>query len=147
MMNEYSAISPSMNDQWSGKTLFSARRSGLAPVSRSSAQLAARPVLVALVIVRTLPEGRADGLAEIALGYKVPFLVHVDVEQREGTRRGPEDRLGVPRHVELRLVARAQDVVGLVLVQRDRAADVRADLRERHVRAEHDALAVGVSRL
>src|SRR6266542_1580985 len=127
MMNEYSAISPSMNDQWSGKTLFSARRSGLAPVSRSSAQLAARstgllpaldraarPVLVALVIVRTLPEGRADGLAEIALGYKVPFLVHVDVEQRKGTRRGPEDRLGVPRPVRPRPGGPGPGVGGLV---------------------------------
>ena len=29
-MNEYSAISPSRNDQWSGKTLLSSRRSGVA---------------------------------------------------------------------------------------------------------------------
>ena len=30
-MNEYSAASPSMNDQWLGKTLFSAVRIGRAP--------------------------------------------------------------------------------------------------------------------
>ena len=45
-----------------------------------------------------------------------------------------------PRRVELRLVARAQDPAGLLFVQRDGAADVRADLRVRVVVAELEAL-------
>ncbi len=36
-MNEYSAASPSMNDQWLGKTLFSCVRSGRAAWYRRSA--------------------------------------------------------------------------------------------------------------
>lgn len=38
MMNEYSVISPSMNDQWSGKTLLNCRLANLAMPSRSSSQ-------------------------------------------------------------------------------------------------------------
>ena len=39
MMNENSAISPSRNDQWSGKTLLSSPRSGVAAWKRSSRPL------------------------------------------------------------------------------------------------------------
>ncbi len=35
-MKQYRAISPSMNDQWSGKTLLSDRRANVAAPSRSS---------------------------------------------------------------------------------------------------------------
>src|SRR4051794_31904598 len=38
-MNENSAISPSRNDQWSGNTLFSSPRSGVAAWKRSSTPL------------------------------------------------------------------------------------------------------------
>jgi hypothetical protein len=36
MIRLYMAISPSMNDQWSGKTLFSPQRVALATPTRSS---------------------------------------------------------------------------------------------------------------
>ncbi len=48
------------------------------------------------------------------------------LRQRTGGRA--EDDGCAVGHVELRLVARAQQVVGLLLVQGDGAADVRADL-------------------
>ena len=51
-----------------------------------------------------------------------------------------EDRERSLVDVELRLVARAQHPAGLLLVQRDRAADVGADLRVGVVVAELEAL-------
>ncbi len=42
----HSAISPSMNDQWSGKTLRRFFRISVARPSRSSAQVAAAPALL-----------------------------------------------------------------------------------------------------
>ena len=52
MTNEYIAISPIMNDQWSGKTLFSPRRTGPAMVNRESTQSAtlSAGLLVAAVV-------------------------------------------------------------------------------------------------
>src|ERR1700712_4614224 len=87
------AISPSMKDQWSGKTLrrfFFARP---ARPRRSSAQVAAAPALDGLdafaavvplleatplleLIVVTLPEARTNRLREVAGCYQVPLLVH-----------------------------------------------------------------------
>ena len=46
----------------------------------------------------------------------------------QGTGGGAEDHLAVVGQVERRLVARAEQVVGLLLPQGDRAADVGADL-------------------
>ena len=43
--NEYSAISPSMNDQWSGKILSKKTRPPLATPSRSSSSLTTLPTL------------------------------------------------------------------------------------------------------
>src|SRR3982751_6337128 len=76
------AISPSMNDQWSGKTLRRFFFAAPARPSRSSAQVAAAPTFEGLPafaaclpfelamsdIVRspTFPEARADWLGEIA---------------------------------------------------------------------------------
>ena len=47
----HSAISPSMNDQWSGKTLRRFFRINVASPSRSSAQVAAAPALLGLEAV------------------------------------------------------------------------------------------------
>src|SRR3954447_8670237 len=98
----HSAISPSMNDQWSGKTF---RRFFLAIVarpSRSSAHSATPPIgllrdavaagvfVVATLLVSmlmrysfararlgvALPEAGSDGFEEVALGHEVPLVVH-----------------------------------------------------------------------
>ncbi len=66
MMNEYSAISPSRNDQWSGKTLLSSRRSGVAAWNRSSscspvaAGSLARSILRRRLDVCSLIHGRSQ---------------------------------------------------------------------------------------
>ena len=65
---------------------------------------------------------------EVALGDDVALGINGDRQLRQRTRRWPEDHLsGVPE-VEGGLVARAQQVVGLLLPEADRAADVGADL-------------------
>ena len=75
-----------------------------------------------------LPEARTDGFGEVAACDEVALSVDGDRQLRQGTGGGPEDDRGAVRDVELRLVARAQEVVRLLLVQCDGAADVRADL-------------------
>src|SRR5687768_3547221 len=86
------AISPSMNDQWSGKTLRRFFLLKVARPSRSSAQVAAAPTLegflalaaflplvfAMLDIVRspTFPEARADWLGEVAGCDQVALVVH-----------------------------------------------------------------------
>ena len=57
--------------------------------------------------------------------------VDLERELRERSCRRPEDGLGAVEHVERRLVARAQQLMRARLVQPDRAAGVRADLRVR----------------
>src|SRR3954447_7830622 len=150
----HSAISPSMNDQWSGKTL---RRFFLARVAsprRSSAHSATAPtglgfeaVAAVLFVVATLlvsmlmsgslarallgvalPVARSDRFLEVALRHEVALVVHHQRQLGERPAGGPEDVLRRVGQVERRLVARAEQVVGLLLVQRDRAADVGADL-------------------
>src|SRR5215204_5321469 len=76
----------------------------------------------------TLPETRTDGFGEVALRDEVALVVDGDGQLRERSGRRPEDHLAVVRHVELRLVAGAEQVVGVLLVQRNRAADMGADL-------------------
>ena len=92
MTKLHSAISPSMNDQWSGKTLRMFFFATVARPRRSSAQVAAWPTLegflalaafLALVlamadIVRspTFPEARADWLGEVAGCDQVALVVH-----------------------------------------------------------------------
>src|SRR6476619_3971704 len=98
----HSAISPSMNDQWSGKTLricFLARPAS--PV-RSSAQVATPamglalgalaaflPLVVAVLICSspTFPVAGADRLGEVALGHQVAVAVHRDGQLGERTSR------------------------------------------------------------
>src|SRR5664279_1638767 len=76
-----------------------------------------------------LPEARADGLMEVALRDEVALGIDGDRQLRQGTLGRAEDDLRLVRDVELRLVAGAEQMVGLLLVQRNGAADVRADLR------------------
>src|SRR3954453_12916718 len=136
------AISPSMKDQWSGKTLRTCFLASVARPTRSSTQLAAPPirfgfsglaavralVVAGLISSPTFPVARADRLVEVMLGDEVALAVHHDRELRERTGRRSEYHLTVVRQVEGRLVTRAQQVVRLLLPQRDRAPDVGADL-------------------
>src|SRR5438094_68842 len=132
MMKLYSAISPSMNDQWSGKTLFSDRRAKLAAPSRSSNQLNSRRITASppsLLSRRPVPEARSHRLREVAGGSEESRAVRVDVQLRQGPGRGAEHHLGAVQHVEGRLMARALQLVEGREVQAHRAASVRADLR------------------
>src|SRR5690606_9734885 len=85
---------------------------------------------------RTLPEARADGLLEVAARDQVAFLVDGDGQLRQRTLGGAEHDGCLTCDVELRLVAGAQQVMGVLLIERDRAPDVRADLRVRDDPAE-----------
>ena len=76
----------------------------------------------------TLPEARADRFLERSGRDEVALVVDGDLQLRQRALGRAEDHLGVLRHVEGRLVARAEQVVRLLLVQADRAADVGADL-------------------
>src|SRR6187551_658130 len=97
-----SAISPSMKDQWSGKTLRRFFLARVARPSRSSAHSAAAPTrlgfeavaavefVVATLLVSmlmsysfarallgvALPVAGSDGFLEVALGHEVPLFVH-----------------------------------------------------------------------
>ena len=159
MMKLHSAISPSMNDQWSGKTLRicffmavarpvrsssvgrdGADRVGLGRLGRRVALVVATLLVSMLFAPRpgraprlhvgvvALPEAWPDGFGEVALRHEVPLVVHLDGQLREVAGGRAEDDLAVVGEVEGRLVARAEQVVGGPLVQRDRAAHVRADL-------------------
>src|SRR3954470_21963584 len=75
-----------------------------------------------------LPEARSDGLVEVALRDEVALGIDGDRQLRPRSLGRAEDDLCLVRDVELRLMARAQQVVGLLLVERDGAADVGADL-------------------
>src|SRR6185437_16032124 len=75
-----------------------------------------------------LPEARAYRLGEVTACDEVTLGVDCDRQLGQRTLGRPEDHFGLVRDVELRLVARAQQVVGLLLVQCNRAADVGADL-------------------
>src|SRR3954452_4714091 len=80
----HSAISPSMNDQWSGKTLRICFLASPAMPVRSSAHVATAPTrerlaglaaTLALVLISTsFPEARAHRLGEVAGGDQVPLV-------------------------------------------------------------------------
>src|SRR5699024_10716835 len=90
----HSAISPSMNDQWSVKTLRMLCLASFPMPSRSSAQFAAPssldfwsgmaardPLLEEVELISrspTFPEARPDRLVEAALRHQVPLRVHLD---------------------------------------------------------------------
>ena len=144
-MNEYSAISPIMNDQWSGKTLFSCVRIGPASCSRSSTHLAglalrrARLVVACAagvaVVVMDAPRSRGRSARGSRCGRRSTAGRHRRSRRPIGSFgrlrvAGPNTGLASCEHLELRLVARAEQARGLLLVQRGRAAGVRADLGE-----------------
>ncbi len=127
MMNEYRAISPSRNDQWSGKTFRSRYADALGPgepVVQPAAD-ALEPALDA--------HDRSQKLGPTAswkslCATRNPCASVVIGSCGSGRVGRPEQDLGAARRVERGLVARAQDVVRGLLVQGGRAAHVRADL-------------------
>ena len=90
------------------------------------------------VVFMAAPRSRgrpAPGSRDVAT--KKPSSSTVERQHRQPPGGRAEDRPGVVEDVELRLVARAEQPVGLLLVQAGRAAGVGADLRVRHVVAPH----------
>src|SRR5699024_4226795 len=161
MTKLYSATSPNMNDQWSGKILRAMNRTKPPPATRWSSQSpptapslytrepspapgAGFRVLGVVVVTGSLVLGRIghglvlvdvaeawrDRLGEVTGGDEVSLVVHLDRQLGERAMRRAGDHLGTVGDVEGGLVARAEHVVGLLLVEGHRAADVRADLRE-----------------
>src|SRR5215211_4415396 len=134
------AISPSRNVQWSGNTLRSARRAKLAVPSRSSRYFRLRSITMLIGAppwgspdssgswLPPIPERRADRLVEVAERHQYALVVDAEGQLRQRPRGRPEERLGAVEHVELRLVAGAQQRVGGRPVQAHRAAGVGADL-------------------
>ena len=120
-------ISPSRNDQWSGKTFRSRTRTPRAPWSRSSSQRAGafkRPFDAHDRSQKLGPTGSWKSLGR----DQEALRVHADRQLRQRPGRRAEDHPRALRRVEGRLMAGAQDVVGGLLVQGGRAAHVRADL-------------------
>src|SRR4051794_18521860 len=145
MTKLHSAISPSMKDQWSGKTLRICFLVAVARPSRSSAHVAAPAALLGLLVVAglvplvevvvligspTFPVARADRFGEALSGDQVALGVDHQRQLRQVSAGRTEDDLAVVGEVEGRLVAGAQQVVRLLLPQGDRTTDVRADLGE-----------------
>src|SRR5690348_15967311 len=136
MTKLHRAISPSMKDQWSGKTLRICFLVAVAIPRRSSAQVATaaagfgfaaaagvEPLVDAAVLIRspTFPVARADRLMEIAGRNQVALFVDGERQLRQVPRSRSEDDLAGVGEVEGGLVARAQQVVRLLLPERDRA--------------------------
>src|SRR5687768_7547858 len=123
------ATSPSMNDQWSGKTLRRFFFISVARPSRSSAHEAAAPARFGLLAVAAevllsatllvsmliggpiysgaralvavaLPVARSDWFEEVALGDQVALVVDHQRKLGEGARGGAEDHLGGVREIE-----------------------------------------------
>src|SRR6478735_4418855 len=108
---DHSAISPSMNDQWSGNTLRRFFRMAVASPSRSSNHPATAPALCgfcavaaferlvsAILLVSTdmsatLPETRPDGLVEPVQGSQVAVAVHRQRELGQWAGGGTEQHL------------------------------------------------------
>src|SRR6476620_629208 len=139
MTKEYSATSPNMNDQWSGKTLRPNSRRIPEPPTRESTKSVIRPVLVlatkagsavdAALLRITLPVTWSYGFMEVAGSDEVALVINCDGQLGERTAGGAEDHLALLREVEGGLMARAQQVVRLLLVESNGAANVGADLR------------------
>ena len=128
-----------MKDQWSGKTLRANSLTATPTPTRWSRKSAALPTASSAWPVPrrwsrgslahfTLPVARADGLDEVVLRDQVALVVNGDGQLRQRPLGRAEDRPCLIGDVERRLVAGAQQVVRLLLVQRHRAADVGADL-------------------
>src|SRR5688500_12266575 len=122
----HSAISPSMNDQWSGNTLRICFLVAAPMPVRSSAQFAAAPPLLGLAGLAALlavlafvlidsasfPEARAHRLVKVAGGAQVARVVQGQRKLRKRPGSRPEYHFTVVSKVERGLVAGAQQVVG-----------------------------------
>ena len=75
-----------------------------------------------------LPESGTDRLVVVALGADESFVVDHERQLRERARSRPEDLPGPVPDVEERLVARAEQLLGLLLVEADRTSCVGAHL-------------------
>src|SRR5215470_19342709 len=75
-----------------------------------------------------LPEAGADRNAVVAGGDQEALRIGADRQLRQRPGRGPKGHLSALGGVERGLVARAEDMVGRLLVQRRRAPYVRAYL-------------------
>src|SRR4051812_26834341 len=87
-----------------------------------------------------LPEVGSDGVLVVGLCHEEALIVHAERQHRQPAAGRSEDRLGVVGEVELRLVARAEQAVRLLLVQAGGAAGVGADLGIRDIVAPHGTL-------
>src|SRR4051812_13097093 len=88
---QYIAISPNMNDQWSGKTLLSAVRVKLVAPSRSSIHRPSRPITPPVLPARPVVALLGRVGAGRPAGRPPPRLAG------PGPRRGrPQDRCGGP---------------------------------------------------
>src|SRR5688500_12047089 len=77
----------------------------------------------------TLPVTWSYGFFEVAGSDQVTLVINCDGQLGERAAGGAEDNLAFLGQVKGRLVARAQQVVRLLLVKGNRATDVGADLR------------------
>src|SRR5688500_5483593 len=114
-----------MNDQWSGKTLFSASSANAPAPSRSSIARAIR------LSTTTAPESGTYRLGKVPEGDEVSLGVDPDRQLWERTRSRATARGGPVEHVEHRLMTGAEQLARFRLVEPDRTSCMRADLRER----------------
>src|SRR6476619_5738788 len=107
----HSAISPSMKDQWSGKTLRICFLAIVARPSRSSAHSATAPTRLGLGAAAALvpllvnggfisgspsfPVAGADWFSEVTLRHQVARTVQHDGQLRQRTGGGTEDHLAI----------------------------------------------------
>src|SRR5689334_12696561 len=117
-----------MKEKWSGKALSRADRAKRAPPSRSSTKRARRRVIMASAVPVAVPVAGTDRLREVAAGPERAGLV--DREGQLGQRAGgrSEHRAGPVQHVEQRLVAGTQQLMGAGVVEPHRATGVGAHL-------------------
>src|SRR5579871_1055283 len=76
------------------------------------------------------PKDRSDWSREVAPRPEEPLLIDLEGKLRERSASRPEDDLCAIEHIEARLMARAQQLVGSGLVEANWAARVGAHLRE-----------------
>src|SRR6266508_1874690 len=100
------AISPSRNDQWSGKTLRRARRAKLAVPRRSSRYFSERSIAMLIGAppwgspnpsgswLPPVPERRSDRLVEVAERDQRALVVDAQGKLRQRSGGRPEERLG-----------------------------------------------------
>src|SRR4029079_17708986 len=115
------AISPSRNDQWSGKTLRSAVRAMPNMPVRASTHCPRRSSSVGcsagasaadgLLVMGDVPEAGTDRVGEVAERHERPVGGHPDRQLRQRPRGRAVDRLRPDEHVELALVAGADQRV------------------------------------